>query len=453
LACGRRWGESVRRAFAVPAAAWGRKGMPVLSVPHSPRPIPPPSPFEISPTRAPRGRPSASPRADRPTPGCARAPRPSGRGPAGSVGAVAPSARWRSRCRRAAHAAQPRRPPRRRSHGRQPQRAARPDRARRGDRRVSGELARRAAGQRAARGALRAGCQRASAPPAPPDPTPSKTASSPSRRCAPRRGGAGCASAPWWPTTTRVRPPRSCRSGARPEHRSRCSPQSRTPPPPGHPAGQFAVVSGGSEGIGLGVADALAGYGVAVALVSRSQAKLDRAAAFLRGRHPGVEVVTVAADLTADGATQQVGGRGMQRPGPGPPPGLSCGPRPERDPPAAAAAARPTDPAPPPLPPSSPARSLRRSRPRVCRPARWASSSATRAAASRARRRTRSLPTPSWTPCASEGPRGLWGSGGSAGAQRRVPLKAPRAGRAVGGLPTGCRHPELAPGAPPQAQR
>ena len=73
--------------------------------------------------------------------------------------------------------------------------------------------------------------------------------------------------------------------------------------------GQYALVSGGSEGIGLGIADALAGYGVNVALVSRSADKLARAAAFLKERHPGVEVVTVAVDLTGDGATDKVGGR------------------------------------------------------------------------------------------------------------------------------------------------
>lgn len=70
--------------------------------------------------------------------------------------------------------------------------------------------------------------------------------------------------------------------------------------------GQFALISGGSEGIGLGVADALAGYGINVALVSRSPEKLARAKAYLTGRHAGVEVVTVAADLTADGATAKV---------------------------------------------------------------------------------------------------------------------------------------------------
>src|ERR1700722_19928030 len=60
--------------------------------------------------------------------------------------------------------------------------------------------------------------------------------------------------------------------------------------------GKRALVMGGSRGIGRGIAAALAGEGVAVAIVSRDQAAVDRTAgAIWRGtRHP---VLPIAADL------------------------------------------------------------------------------------------------------------------------------------------------------------
>ncbi|KAF8061903.1 EGF1 [Scenedesmus sp. PABB004] len=67
-------------------------------------------------------------------------------------------------------------------------------------------------------------------------------------------------------------------------------------------AGETAVVTGGSEGVGKAVAAELARAGLNVLLVSRSQCKLDAAAADIRAAHPGVQVTTHAADLTAPGA-------------------------------------------------------------------------------------------------------------------------------------------------------
>ncbi|GBF96628.1 hypothetical protein Rsub_09374 [Raphidocelis subcapitata] len=70
--------------------------------------------------------------------------------------------------------------------------------------------------------------------------------------------------------------------------------------------GEYAIVTGGSEGIGLGIASALAARGVNLVLISRSDDKLSKAAAHLKAEHPGVAVVTVAADLTAGGAVGKV---------------------------------------------------------------------------------------------------------------------------------------------------
>lgn len=70
--------------------------------------------------------------------------------------------------------------------------------------------------------------------------------------------------------------------------------------------GDFAVVTGASEGIGLGIAEALASRGVNVVLVSRSEEKLSKAVAKIRGKSPDVTVLTVAADLTAPGAAHTV---------------------------------------------------------------------------------------------------------------------------------------------------
>ena len=56
--------------------------------------------------------------------------------------------------------------------------------------------------------------------------------------------------------------------------------------------GKTVLVTGGSKGIGLACARAFLAEGARVAIVSRAQANLDRAAAGLPG------VVAIAADLT-----------------------------------------------------------------------------------------------------------------------------------------------------------
>lgn len=66
--------------------------------------------------------------------------------------------------------------------------------------------------------------------------------------------------------------------------------------------GAWAVVAGGSDGLGAAFADALATRGLNCLLIARRQAPLDEVAASLRDRH-GVETRTLALDLgTPDAA-------------------------------------------------------------------------------------------------------------------------------------------------------
>lgn len=60
-------------------------------------------------------------------------------------------------------------------------------------------------------------------------------------------------------------------------------------------AGKTALVLGGSKGLGRGVADALAGEGVAVALLARGQEALDKAVAEIKRR--GAKAIGISADL------------------------------------------------------------------------------------------------------------------------------------------------------------
>src|SRR5882762_2928253 len=59
--------------------------------------------------------------------------------------------------------------------------------------------------------------------------------------------------------------------------------------------GKTAFVLGGSKGIGRGIADALAGEGVAVAIVARTLDTVDRAASEITSR--GGRAIGLAADL------------------------------------------------------------------------------------------------------------------------------------------------------------
>lgn len=70
--------------------------------------------------------------------------------------------------------------------------------------------------------------------------------------------------------------------------------------------GNWALVTGGSSGIGYAVADNLASRGYSLMLVSRTPAKLDAARERLAASHPGVEVASVAMDLACQGAAEQL---------------------------------------------------------------------------------------------------------------------------------------------------
>lgn len=69
--------------------------------------------------------------------------------------------------------------------------------------------------------------------------------------------------------------------------------------------GPWAVVAGGSEGIGSAIADHLARAGINIVLVARKVDPLEEVAASLRAR--GVEVRTLSVDLTADDMLERIG--------------------------------------------------------------------------------------------------------------------------------------------------
>jgi NADP-dependent 3-hydroxy acid dehydrogenase YdfG len=77
-------------------------------------------------------------------------------------------------------------------------------------------------------------------------------------------------------------------------------------------AGQVAIVTGGSQGIGLATVAAFAGRGLQVAALARDRGRLDEAIASLHPDHRG-RVVGIAADVRDEAevaaAVQQVAGR------------------------------------------------------------------------------------------------------------------------------------------------
>ena len=62
----------------------------------------------------------------------------------------------------------------------------------------------------------------------------------------------------------------------------------------------FALVTGGSQGIGLELAKALASKGLNIALVALPGPELDAAAKAIREEHPALEVRTLGIDLTLE---------------------------------------------------------------------------------------------------------------------------------------------------------
>ena len=71
-------------------------------------------------------------------------------------------------------------------------------------------------------------------------------------------------------------------------------------------AGRRAIVCGARIGLGLACAEALAGEGVHLTLVSRGAAGLEAVAAALRAAHPASEIGIVAGDLGLDQTREEV---------------------------------------------------------------------------------------------------------------------------------------------------
>jgi NAD(P)-dependent dehydrogenase (short-subunit alcohol dehydrogenase family) len=76
-------------------------------------------------------------------------------------------------------------------------------------------------------------------------------------------------------------------------------------------AGKTALVSGGSRGLGLQMAEALGEQGARIVLSARKQAELDEAVAHLRAR--GVDASAIAADLSIDAQVQPFVDAAMER--------------------------------------------------------------------------------------------------------------------------------------------
>lgn len=72
-------------------------------------------------------------------------------------------------------------------------------------------------------------------------------------------------------------------------------------------AGKQALVTGSTAGIGLAIAEALAGEGAVVIVNGRSEARVESAVASIRERHPQARLEALAVDLaTAEGAAEAI---------------------------------------------------------------------------------------------------------------------------------------------------
>ena len=70
--------------------------------------------------------------------------------------------------------------------------------------------------------------------------------------------------------------------------------------------GKTVLVTGGSKGIGYAIAEQMAAEGCNVILVARSLTDLESARGEILAKYPGRQVVVHAADLTADGAVEEL---------------------------------------------------------------------------------------------------------------------------------------------------
>jgi gluconate 5-dehydrogenase len=76
-------------------------------------------------------------------------------------------------------------------------------------------------------------------------------------------------------------------------------------------AGQTAVVTGGSRGLGLQMAEALGEQGARLVISSRKQAELDEACAHLAAR--GIEATSIAADLSDEAGIESFADEALRR--------------------------------------------------------------------------------------------------------------------------------------------
>ncbi|MDO8878217.1 MAG: SDR family oxidoreductase [Pseudolabrys sp.] len=78
-------------------------------------------------------------------------------------------------------------------------------------------------------------------------------------------------------------------------------------------SGQAALITGGSRGLGLQIAEALGEFGAAIVITARKQSELDEALAHLKQR--GITASAVASDLGKDGSPAAVVDTVMERHG------------------------------------------------------------------------------------------------------------------------------------------